>query len=172
MKTIAIINIENATDEDASLFSIRNTARAIIFDLDDNVALMKVAQGKFHKVPGGGIDEGELPLEALTRECIEEAGVTIILPIELGLVTEIKKTDKIIQNSYCYIVSIIGEKKKLQLTDSEKENGFELLWLPLSTAINLVIDDGYSSLLGRYIFERELVMLKTANLIHIQNSFK
>ena len=48
---------------------------------DDSVALIKKARGGYKgklDIPGGGIEHNETPGEALKRELMEEAGVTVL----------------------------------------------------------------------------------------------
>ena len=48
---------------------------------DDKIALIKKARGGYTgllDLPGGGIEHDETPVEALHRELMEEAGVTVI----------------------------------------------------------------------------------------------
>ncbi len=77
MKLLAHINPENVTDEIAANFSRRIAVRAVIFDRDGNVAMLAVTRDGYHKLPGGGVEEGEDLHEALARECLEEVGCTI-----------------------------------------------------------------------------------------------
>ena len=47
---------------------------------DDKIALIKKARGGYTgllDIPGGGIEHDETPVEALKREIMEEAGVTV-----------------------------------------------------------------------------------------------
>ena len=47
---------------------------------DDRIALIKKARGGYKgklDLPGGGIEHNETPVEALKRELMEEAGVTV-----------------------------------------------------------------------------------------------
>jgi len=159
MKTIAVINLENTDKKEALEYKVRNTARGVVFDNEKKIALMKVIKGNFHKLPGGGIENNEQIDQALIRECQEEAGVVICSIVELGLVTEIKKVDKTVQNSYCYMSKIKGEKGLSHLTKTEKENGFEVIWVELDEAIRVIKNDGYSNINGKYIYERELAIL-------------
>lgn len=56
---------------------LRHSARAIILDEQDNVLLCRaMTPDGFHVwiTPGGGLEEGETPVEALARELIEEVG--------------------------------------------------------------------------------------------------
>ncbi|HIP33973.1 MAG TPA: NUDIX domain-containing protein [Bacteroidia bacterium] len=126
MLELKTINLENSISEEFNNYKVRNTVRAVIFDNENNIALMNVSKDNFHKLPGGGIDEGETKIEALKRECLEEAGVDIEIISELGLISEIKKTSKTIQNSYCYTAKVIGEKGEPDFTEKEKAKGFEI----------------------------------------------
>lgn len=96
MKSLKTINLENTSDVESSSYNIRNTARVVIFDENKNIAILRVTKDNFHKLPGGGIDEGESIHEALRRESLEEAGVHIKDEVELGLIQEIKKSSKLI----------------------------------------------------------------------------
>jgi 8-oxo-dGTP pyrophosphatase MutT (NUDIX family) len=68
----------------------RPTAEAFLRDPEGNlVAFIKSKKNKqqFLKVPGGGIDPGEDPTEGLSREIMEETGVT---PKNVRLVQDVK----------------------------------------------------------------------------------
>lgn len=165
MKKILEINFDNVLPEEYANFTVRAAVRAVIFDHEQRVALMKVIRDNFHKLPGGGVDEGEDFIQALRRECQEEAGVDLSDPIEIGYVVEIKKEKGMVQNSYCYTASVVGEKQIPHFTDSEKERGFEVVWLPLAEAISAVQNDTVTTPVGRSIQERELLVLRAAQLM-------
>ena len=58
---------------------IRPAARAIVLDPDDRILLVRFEfpDGTFWATPGGGIEPGETPEEAVRRELAEEAGLTV-----------------------------------------------------------------------------------------------
>jgi 8-oxo-dGTP diphosphatase len=62
-------------------YSEREAAYAVILDADRRVAAVRARRGLF--LPGGGIEAGESPEEALLRESLEECGrpLEIIRPI-------------------------------------------------------------------------------------------
>ena len=56
---------------------IRSAARAIVLDPDDRILLVRFVfpDGTFWATPGGGIEAGESPEEAIRRELFEETGL-------------------------------------------------------------------------------------------------
>lgn len=67
-------------------YKIRRAARAVIFDESGKMALLHVTKDGYHKIPGGGVEDGEDIKEALCREALEEAGCSIEITNELGLI--------------------------------------------------------------------------------------
>jgi 8-oxo-dGTP diphosphatase len=56
---------------------LRQAARAIVVDPDERILLVhfRFPAGAFWATPGGGIDDGETPEQAVKRELDEEAGL-------------------------------------------------------------------------------------------------
>ena len=57
---------------------VRNSARSIIIR-NGKVAMVHSLKYDYYKFPGGGIEAGENPVEAMIRETREEVGLTVIL---------------------------------------------------------------------------------------------
>lgn len=96
-------------------------AYGIIID-DNKIVLIKKARGGYTgklDLPGGGIEHTELPEEALKRELLEEAGVTV-LEYQLFDVTSTNIIWKIEDNlmedlhhfGMLYVVKVKGRLKK------------------------------------------------------------
>ena len=90
---------------------------------DRKIALIKKARGGYkglYDLPGGGIEHDETPLEALTRELMEEIGVKVVSE---RILTAVSKTfqwdvnDELIQDLHhigiLYRVEIENDKLKV-----------------------------------------------------------
>lgn len=102
---------------------VRNSARAIVIR-NGKVAMIHSLKYDFYKFPGGGIEEGEDPVDAMIRETREEAGLVIIPRSiqEYGCVHRIQKstsdeTEIFIQDNYYYLCQA-EEKTVAQQLDS------------------------------------------------------
>jgi ADP-ribose pyrophosphatase YjhB (NUDIX family) len=56
--------------------NLRRGARAVILDADDRIFLLhcELPHIQFWLAPGGGLEQGETPLQALERELDERSG--------------------------------------------------------------------------------------------------
>jgi len=107
---------------------MREAARGIVMDDDGAVALLHVARDNYYKLPGGGIDEGEEPLEAFGRELMEEIGCEAEVLHAMGTILEQRYYWNMTQISHCYVARQVGEKGEPDFTDKERESGFEIVW--------------------------------------------
>ena len=160
MKQIALINPENVTEKEASAYRVRQAARAIVFDNDKSVALLHATKYNYYKLPGGGIEEGENPVAALKRECLEEIGCNIEIIGELGTTLEYRKKFELKQTSYCYIANLLGGKGVPQLMPDEMEEGFQTVWLPIEEAIEKVQSGSLEKYQAQFMIPRDTAFLK------------
>ena len=166
MKTIKILNPENATDEEVAKFKTREAARAIVFDQEGKIGLLEVTKNKYHKLHGGGIEAGESIPEGLKRECLEELGCEIEVYGEVGQVIEYRKMFSLLQTSYVYLAKVVGDKGAPNFMDDELEEGFMIKWVTLDEAIVLLASDQALGDEGKlYIVPRELALLEEAKSI-------
>jgi 8-oxo-dGTP diphosphatase len=161
MKLIKELSLEH--DVKCEKYRIRKASRSICFNKDNKIALLHVSRHGYHKLPGGGIEEGEDIYEALRREMLEEAGVEIEITGEIGIIIEYRNEFGVLQISYCYKSKVIGELGVPQYTDKEKEEGFILEWKTIDEAIELLKTDNPDNYEGRFNVKRELEILKEIN---------
>ncbi len=109
-------------------YTIRKAARAVLIDPKGRIALLHVINDHYYKLPGGGIDVGENPLQALERELMEETGCRAKVTCEIGTVLEQRYYWNMTQISHCFIATQIGDKGTPDFTEHEKAGGFELVW--------------------------------------------
>lgn len=162
IKKVQFEEVESDVD-----YRLREAVRAIVLR-KDKMALLYVSNENYHKLPGGGVEKGENLKEALEREILEEVGVTIENIKEIGKIEECRKRHNLRQISYCYTAKVKEDKGELNLTDEEKEEGFELKWVSIAEALNLMERDIPKDYLGTYVKERDISILEYAIRNHIE----
>ncbi len=154
--------------EDESTLKIREASRVVLFDEDNLIPLLFVTKYNYHKLPGGGINEGEDKAQALVRECLEEAGSKIEVNGEVGKIIEFRSRWDFKQISYCYYGKIIS-KGEPDFTKKELSQGFKIVWLSLKDAISKVENDKPENYEGSFIQKRDIEFLKKARQIILAN---
>lgn len=149
---------------DESGLKIREASRAMLFDENGLVPLLFVSKHNYHKLPGGGIDDGEDKMKALIREVKEEVGAEIKVIAEVGEIIEHRSKWNLKQISYCYIGNITS-KGYPAFTDEELNDGFKIVWLSLDDAISAVEHDLPDDYEGPFIQRRDWIFLKKAKQI-------
>jgi 8-oxo-dGTP pyrophosphatase MutT (NUDIX family) len=163
MKQLAVLNPENSTPEEIQKFRVRESARAVILDENNLVALLYVSKNKYYKLPGGGLEGVEDRIEALRRECLEEAGCEVEVIGEVGSILEYRKVYNLKQTSYCYFAKVAGPKGNPNFTELELSEGFELTWMTYPEALTALGQSRATTVEGKsYIIPRDLIFLQTA----------
>lgn len=75
---------------------------AIITDVEDRILLCHRTDHDLWNLPGGGMEEGETPWEALIREVQEETGLEAV-PIKLTQVNSKPETDEVVFTFTCEV---------------------------------------------------------------------
>ena len=143
----------------------RNSARSIIIK-NGRVAMVHSLKYDYYKFPGGGIEEGENPVEAMIRETREEAGLSVIPETvrEYGMVHRIQKSDKddsecFIQDNYYYLCEVNEAPVSQELDDYEAKEAYRLEYIDPAAAIRKNRSVGESPY-NRMMFEREARVLE------------
>jgi len=132
----------NDYDKNGKMF-IRPSSRAIIIK-GSKILMVYSKKYNYYKFPGGGINDGETPIDALIRETKEETGLTVLKDSikEFGYVHRIQKSDQddyeiFIQDNYYYICDVEETKVKQELDDYEEYEGFTLKEVDYQFAIDV-----------------------------------
>lgn len=144
---------------------IRNSARSIIIR-DGKIAMIHSRKYDYYKFPGGGIEKGENPVEAMMRETWEEAGLVVIPETvrEYGYVHRIQRSDSdptecFIQDNYYYLCDALDSLTSPKLDDYEAKEAYHLVFIAPELAINKnrnVKESPYNQMM----FERETRVLE------------
>ena len=146
----------------------RHSARSIMIR-DGKVAMVHSIKYDYYKFPGGGIENGEDPVEAMIRETREEAGLVVIPGSvkEYGYVHRIQRSDKdpdecFVQDNFYYLCKARDQRTLQQLDDYEAQESYRLEYVEPLAAIRKncnVQNSPYNPMM----FEREARVLE--NLI-------
>ena len=121
--------------KDNNSMTIRYGARGIVEGKDGKIAVIYKKNKNEYKLPGGGVDKGEDFKEAFKRECIEEIGCMIENVEYLFDIEEDHINDNFKQISKVYIAKVKEKLESNNLTEQEKEEGLEYLWLDKKEAL-------------------------------------
>jgi len=108
-------------------------AKALIFDADDNVLVMRRSQSHPHlgghiDLPGGTVEPNEEPGAAVAREVAEETGLTIPVERFTLLFSGTQVTDDLTRIRFFYVARLDQVKPEITLSFEHEQAD----WLPLS----------------------------------------
>ena len=138
MKLLKLLNSDNITDEEVSLYEYRRTTRIIAFDANKKIAFIHAIKYKYYELPGGGVEKYESIEEGAIRETKEEAGCYIRIIAEIGIFKEYIKSKKLINETFCFLAEVVGEKQGQSLMEDEVIEGKKIIWVDLDEAIRLI----------------------------------
>jgi len=145
---------------------LRQVARAIVINEEGKVALHHIKRNdmfcdqEYFETPGGGVDEGETPEEALVRECEEELGL-IVEPIEeLAVVKDAYNLIKR-QNENHFFLAKAARKTKKHFESEGDAYIVGTLWITIDEAIKLM-EEMDRTLVSGLVRQRELPVLRLA----------
>ena len=108
----------------------RPSARAILIR-EGRIAMVHSMKYDYYTFPGGGIEPGEDPVQAVIRETLEEAGLTVIPGSvrEYGLVRRVQRspqdpTERFLQDNCYYLCEAEPGQRAQTLDGYEAEERF------------------------------------------------
>jgi len=120
-------------------YVLRPSAYALIKNAVGQVAIVRTAQGVF--LPGGGIERGETPEQAVQREALEECGFDIrLLSLLPGAVQLLYSPSEL---TYFEIVSTFFRAVVERSGSGPTESGHELLWAVPGDAESLLSHESH-----------------------------
>ncbi len=124
--------------ENGTIFR-RPSVRGIIIK-EGKVAMMHSLKYDYYKLPGGGIEDGEVYEDTLIREVKEESGLIVKADTirDFGYVRRIEKgrfEDIFEQDNYYYLCEVEEEGGAQSLDDYEEEEQFTLEFVAIDHAI-------------------------------------
>jgi len=123
-----VCNDENISEIEQMNLKIREAVRCVLFDTDNNVAVLYSRAKNYWALPGGGIEKGETPEVATMREMREEAGCDSENLVCVGKTKEIRKDRELINISYAFKAYVVGEKGVSEFEEHEEIEDFVVEW--------------------------------------------
>lgn len=138
----------------------RYKSRAVVINGDGLYAVMYTEKFNLYTLPGGGIEAGETPEEALKREILEETGCTCDHIEPLGIVSENRFHADYTVLTYYFIVRSNDSDTTPQLTQAEIDEGTCLKWCSFDDALRLIKNCDRSTNQRKFFLARDIAALK------------
>ena len=173
MRRLFTIDLKDYNPNGEKLY--RPSVRGIIFDSNDNVAMIYSQKYHFYKFPGGGIEDGETHLQTLAREIKEETGMTLIPESakEFGEVLKIQNGNEAgrdvihIQQNFYYTCRVEDRIDRQELDEDEEKMNFVLKFVPVKEAIAVNAVFKSNNTFHKQIAERDKRVLE---ILHMQDA--
>ena len=117
---------------------VRIASRGVVIRNDGKIALFYEENKGDYKLPGGGIEGGEIPVKTFEREVYEEVGCEVSDVEEIGVVIEERTLANFIQMSHVFVSKLKKDLHSLSLTSKERVWGGKMLWVSPKEALTLV----------------------------------
>lgn len=130
-------------------YRLRPGAYAILPRGDDLLLTLQEEPGPDLQLPGGGIDPGESPVQALHREVMEETGYTIAAPRRLGAFRRFVFMPE--YDIWAEKLCAIYLARPVRRLGPPREAGHTALWIPKSVAVSMLGNSGDRTFVAQFI---------------------
>ena len=134
-------------------------------DGEGNIAMMKIEDSKYYKLPGGSIEITETPDKAFLREVTEETGYPAELLGYLGWIEEHKFKRKFCMVSHCYVANKVSDKCDTAMLERSQERlGYKIEWMPYDEAVSRLkaLSEQCKEYQMSFVLKREQLILEKA----------
>lgn len=152
------VGITNGKTEELG-YKLRKAARGLLIR-DGKIALLNVTSRNYHKLPGGGLNEGEDVEAGFEREVKEETGWDCQIIDKNAVIIEYRKKSKILQISYIFVARATGTPSAQQLEDDEAKEGHELEWVSFDKVKDLMSKENPKEYDDKFIHLRDTKIIE------------
>ena len=147
---------DNLSKKDISN-NLHRSSRAIVLH-DNKLLLLHAKSIDVFMTPGGGIETGETPEIAVIRELKEETGFDgKILKKTLVIKEYFPETSW--ETHYFLVEANLTSQSVLNLTDEEKSQNLEQVWVKVDDALTLLDTHDSNFVHGSEIMQREFIAI-------------
>jgi ADP-ribose pyrophosphatase YjhB (NUDIX family) len=125
----------NVTDDFDIVWKDRHTGKVVLFNNENQIALIGNKVNDFFLLPGG-VEENESLIEGIKRECQEETGCETEIEEALGMTEDFRTRDGKHYINHGYIAKVISQGVA-KFTGNEINIGAYVKWIPLVEAVIL-----------------------------------
>ena len=141
-------------------YTARQAVRIIVTNQKEEIVIVFAQNGNYYKLPGGCIEGDEDHRVAVEREATRATSCTVTMEGECMASTE-EWRDGLHQTSYCYRGRLMKDNGIPESKEDRLIDGLMHEWIALDDALTKMKASHPTSLLGRYIKERDLYFLET-----------
>lgn len=138
----------------------RLAARAVVRNRAGLIGVTYIRKFDLYNLPGGGVEDGESPVDTVCREVREEAGCTCASIVPLGIVFENRGSQNFVQQSRYFAVEAEQDDLPLLLTEKEQNNGVEIQWHTIEEVIRLIGSQDVTMDSRKFVRARDLAALE------------